>query len=225
MFWFLCMNSIFGLMATSGGNFVSIAHLEIPLLIKMLMCQILIFPAVSYTHTHHTHIHIYMYMCVCVYMHACVCMYIYIYYKTIFCLWIRVTRWRVSAAAGCLCCQTGHHGHVHHPSAKHPHSRVAAAHLHRAGCASQRASGRCGWHRSGLPGHRPQAQRRGVAGRDRLVCVMAWNETSCSQLCSFMIELLSVVSIWVSNSCVLCFPKDVHLVLRWSTVQIESPTP
>ncbi len=40
------MNSIFGLMATSGGNFVSIAHLEIPLLIKMLMCQILIFPAV-----------------------------------------------------------------------------------------------------------------------------------------------------------------------------------
>ncbi len=46
MFWFLCMNSIFGLMATSGGNFVSIAHLEIPLLIKMLMCQILIFPAV-----------------------------------------------------------------------------------------------------------------------------------------------------------------------------------
>ncbi len=33
-------------MATSGGNFVSIAHLEIPLLIKMLMCQILIFPAV-----------------------------------------------------------------------------------------------------------------------------------------------------------------------------------
>ncbi len=41
------MNSIFGLMATSGGNFVSIAHLEIPLLIKMLMCQILIFPAVS----------------------------------------------------------------------------------------------------------------------------------------------------------------------------------
>ncbi len=42
------MNSIFGLMATSGGNFVSIAHLEIPLLIKMLMCQILIFPAVSY---------------------------------------------------------------------------------------------------------------------------------------------------------------------------------
>ncbi len=54
------MNSIFGLMATSGGNFVSIAHLEIPLLIKMLMCQILIFPAVYiyiyiyniYTHTH-----------------------------------------------------------------------------------------------------------------------------------------------------------------------------
>ncbi len=41
------MNSIFGLMATSGGNFVSIAHLEIPLLIKMLMCQILIFPAVA----------------------------------------------------------------------------------------------------------------------------------------------------------------------------------
>ncbi len=40
------MNSIFGLMATSGGTFVSIAHLEIPLLIKMLMCQILIFPAV-----------------------------------------------------------------------------------------------------------------------------------------------------------------------------------
>ncbi len=40
------MNSIFGLMATSGGNFVSIAHLEIPLLIKMLMCQILIFSAV-----------------------------------------------------------------------------------------------------------------------------------------------------------------------------------
>ncbi len=40
------MNSIFGLMATSGENFVSIAHLEIPLLIKMLMCQILIFPAV-----------------------------------------------------------------------------------------------------------------------------------------------------------------------------------
>ncbi len=37
---------MFGLMATSGGNFVSIAHLEIPLLIKMLMCQILIFPAV-----------------------------------------------------------------------------------------------------------------------------------------------------------------------------------
>ncbi len=34
-------------MATSGGNFVSIAHLEIPLLIKMLMCQILIFPAVG----------------------------------------------------------------------------------------------------------------------------------------------------------------------------------
>ncbi len=33
-------------MATFGGNFVSIAHLEIPLLIKMLMCQILIFPAV-----------------------------------------------------------------------------------------------------------------------------------------------------------------------------------
>ncbi len=40
------MNSIFGLMAASGGNFVSIAHLEIPLLIKRLMCQILIFPAV-----------------------------------------------------------------------------------------------------------------------------------------------------------------------------------
>ncbi len=98
------------------------------------------------------------------------------------------------AAAGCFCCQTGHHGHVHHPSAKHPHSRTAAAHLHRAGRASQRASGRCGRHRSGLPGHRPQAQRRGVAGRDRLVCMMAWNETSCSQLCSFMIELLSVVS-------------------------------
>ncbi len=33
-------------MATSGGNFVSIAHLEIPSLIKMLMCQIIIFPAV-----------------------------------------------------------------------------------------------------------------------------------------------------------------------------------
>ena len=42
------MNSILGLMATSGGNFVSIAHLEIPLLNKMLMCQILqtILPAV-----------------------------------------------------------------------------------------------------------------------------------------------------------------------------------
>ncbi len=46
------MNSIFGLMATSGGNFVSIAHLEIPLLIKMLMCQILIFPAVSPPSSH-----------------------------------------------------------------------------------------------------------------------------------------------------------------------------
>ncbi len=46
------MNSIFGLMATSGGNFVSIAHLEIPLLIKMLMCQILIFPAVLIPNKH-----------------------------------------------------------------------------------------------------------------------------------------------------------------------------
>ncbi len=46
------MNSIFGLMATSGGNFVSIAHLEIPLLIKMLMCQILIFPAVYIKNDH-----------------------------------------------------------------------------------------------------------------------------------------------------------------------------
>ncbi len=50
------MNSIFGLMAISGGNFVSIAHLEIPLLIKMLMCQILIFPAV--------YIHVCMYVCI-----------------------------------------------------------------------------------------------------------------------------------------------------------------
>ncbi len=43
-------------MATSGGNFVSIAHLEIPLLIKMLMCQILIFPAV------YIYIYIYIYI-------------------------------------------------------------------------------------------------------------------------------------------------------------------
>ncbi len=54
------MNSIFGLMATSGGNFVSIAHLEIPLLIKMLMCQILIFPAV-YIYIYIFYIYIYIY--------------------------------------------------------------------------------------------------------------------------------------------------------------------
>ena len=47
MFWFLHMNSILGLMATSGANFVSKAHLEISLLKKMLMCQILIVPAVQ----------------------------------------------------------------------------------------------------------------------------------------------------------------------------------
>ncbi len=157
--------------------------------------------ACMYIHTHkHTHIYIYIHTHTC--MHAYVCthtyiyiyMYIYIYIKQFFVSESGSRDDEYRAAAGCLGCQTGHHGHVHHPSAKHPHSRAAAAHLHRAGCASQRASGRCGRHRSGLPGHRPQAQRRGVAGRDRLVCVMAWNETSCSRLCSFMIELLSVVS-------------------------------
>ncbi len=129
-----------------------------------------------YTHTH-THTHIYIYIYSYTYMHACIHTHThthtYIYIKQFFVSESGSRDDEYRAAAGCLCCQTGHHGHVHHPSAKHPHSRAAAAHLHRAGCASQCASGRCGRHRSGLPGHRPQAQRRGVAGRDRLVCVMA----------------------------------------------------
>ncbi len=79
------MNSIFGLMATSGGNFVSIAHLEIPLLIKMLMCQILIFPAVYasvYRCICMDRVYLYMRVFICVYAwieFICICEYLYVY--------------------------------------------------------------------------------------------------------------------------------------------------
>src|SRR4029434_10688986 len=46
LFWFLCMYGLPGLLPTSGENIMSIAPLEIYLLIKMVMCSILILPAV-----------------------------------------------------------------------------------------------------------------------------------------------------------------------------------
>ncbi len=88
-------------MATSGGNFVSIAHLEIPLLIKMLMCQILIFPAVYAS----------VYRCICmdqVYVYAnvymCICMdRVYMYMRVFICVYSWIEFICVASVYRCIC--------------------------------------------------------------------------------------------------------------------------